>query len=38
MRHGGEVPFMVLFYAPPEDVAEFGVKIVDVKDVPEAEK
>lgn len=38
VRHGGEVPFMVLFYAPPEDVAEFGVKIVDVKDVPEAEK
>lgn len=33
VRHGGEVPFMVLFYAPPEGVAEFGVKIVDVKDV-----
>lgn len=31
---GGEVPFMVLFYAPPEGVTEFGVKIVDVKDVP----
>lgn len=31
---GGEVPFMVLFYAPPEGVSEFGVKIVDVKDVP----
>ena len=30
---GGEVPFMVLFYKPPQDVAEFGVKIVDVKDV-----
>lgn len=28
---GGEVPFMILFYAPPENVAEFGVKIVDVK-------
>lgn len=28
---GGEVPFMILFYAPPDDVAEFGVKIVDAK-------
>jgi hypothetical protein len=32
--HGGEVPFMVLFYAPPADVAEFGVRIVDVQDAP----
>lgn len=32
IRQGGEVPFMVLFYAPPDNVAEFGVKIVDVKD------
>ena len=31
---GGEVPFMVLFYAPPDGVAEFGVRIVDVKDMP----
>ena len=23
---------MILFYDPPENVAEFGVKIVDVKD------
>ncbi len=38
VRHGGEVPFMVLFYAPPDGVAEFGVKIVDVKDVPAPEK
>ena len=30
---GGEVPFMVLFYKPPSDVAEFGVKIVNVRDV-----
>lgn len=29
---GGEVPFMILFYDPPDDVSEFGVKIVDVKD------
>lgn len=28
---GAEVPFMILFYGPPDDVAEFGVKIVDVK-------
>ena len=34
VRHGGEVPFMVLFYSPPDGVAEFGVKIVDVKDIP----
>lgn len=31
---GGEVPFMILFYNPPDNVAEFGVKIVDVKDMP----
>ena len=30
---GGEVPFMVLFYKPPQDVSEFAVKIVDVKEV-----
>lgn len=30
---GGEVPFMVLFYAPPAGIAEFGVRIVDVRDV-----
>lgn len=30
---GGEVPFMVLFYAPSEEVAEFGVRIVGVEDV-----
>ena len=34
VRTGGDVPFMVLFYAPPAGVAEFGVRIVDVKDVP----
>ena len=32
---GGEVPFMVLFYAPPEGVAEFGVRIIDARDVSE---
>ncbi len=30
---GGEVPFMVLFYNPPPEVAEFGVKILTAKDV-----
>jgi len=34
---GGEVPFMVLFYNPPPTVAEFGVKIADVRD-PEVKK
>jgi predicted Zn finger-like uncharacterized protein len=34
---GGEVPFMVLFYNPPQTVTEFGVKIVDVRD-PEVKK
>lgn len=34
---GGEVPFMVLFYAPPQGVAEFGVRIIDVKDVAKKE-
>ncbi|MDR2573901.1 MAG: zinc-ribbon domain-containing protein [Desulfovibrio sp.] len=29
---GGEVPFMVLFYATPPGVAEFGVRITDVQD------
>ncbi len=28
----GEVPFMVLFYNPSPEVAEFGVKIVSAKD------
>jgi len=32
---GGEVPFMVLFYAPPKSAAEFGVRIVDARDVPD---
>ena len=33
---GGEVPFMILFYAPPENVAEFGVRIIDAKTSPQA--
>lgn len=32
---GGEVPFMILFYDPPENVAEFGVKIVDAQNPPD---
>ncbi len=31
----GEVPFMVLFYNPPTDVAEFGVKITSAQDIEE---
>jgi len=37
IQPGGEVPFMVLFYNPPPTVAEFGVKIVDVRE-PEVKK
>ncbi len=29
----GEVPFMVVFYNPPANVAEFGVRVVSAKDV-----
>ena len=32
VKPGAEVPFMVLFYAPPDDVSEFGVRIIDVRD------
>ena len=32
VKHGAEVPFMVLFYSPPDDVSEFGVRIIDVRD------
>ncbi|EFL49752.1 MJ0042 family finger-like protein [Solidesulfovibrio fructosivorans JJ]] len=31
---GGEAPFMVVFFDPPEAVKEFGVKVIDVKDPP----
>ena len=30
----GEVPFMMVFFDPPEAVKEFGVKVIDVKDPP----
>ncbi|WP_428567909.1 MAG: DUF3426 domain-containing protein [Solidesulfovibrio sp. DCME] len=29
---GGETPFMVVFFDPPDAVKEFGVKVVDAKD------
>ncbi len=29
----GEVPFMVVFYNPPANVAEFGVRVISSKDV-----
>ena len=28
----GEVPFMILFFQPPPNIGEFGVRIVDVQD------
>jgi len=31
---GGESPFMIVFFEPPEAVKEFGVKVVDAKDPP----
>ncbi len=31
---GGETPFMVVFFDPPETVKEFGVKVIDAKDPP----
>ncbi|MBQ9406719.1 MAG: zinc-ribbon and DUF3426 domain-containing protein [Desulfovibrio sp.] len=38
VAHGGEVPFMVLFYSPPEGVAEFGVRIMDARDASQGAK
>lgn len=35
---GGEVPFMVIFYSPPDNAAEFGVKVIDTRIPPEKEK
>ena len=32
---GGEVPFMIVFYKPPDAAAEFGVKVVDARLPPE---
>ena len=34
----GEVPFMVVFYNPPEDAVEFGLKVSDAKLPPEQQK
>ncbi len=31
---GGEVPFVVVFYDPPDTVQEFGIKVVSAKDPP----
>ncbi len=33
VQPGGVVPFMVLFYNPPADAVEFGVKVVDARTV-----
>lgn len=35
---GGEVPFMIVFYKPPENAAEFGVKVVEARNPPEQQK
>ena len=32
---GGEVPFMVVFYSPPDNAAEYGVKVIDARIPPE---
>jgi len=32
LQPGDEVPFMVVFYNPPEEVEEFVVKVIDIKD------
>lgn len=34
IQTGGETPFMIVFFDPPEAVKEFGVKVVDAKDPP----
>jgi len=33
IKPGGSTPFMVIFYAPPENVQEFGLEVIDVKEV-----
>jgi predicted Zn finger-like uncharacterized protein len=32
LQPGAEVPFMTVFPNPPQDVQEFGVKVIDIKD------
>ncbi len=32
---GGSVDFMVVFYNPPPDISEYGVKVVHAEDVPQ---
>lgn len=32
---GGEVPFMVVFYNPPEDAVEYGIKVIEARNPPE---
>ena len=34
IKPGGATPFMVVFYAPPENVQEFGLEVIDVKNPP----
>lgn len=35
VKPGNKVPFMVIFYNPPENVQEFAVEVIDVKNPPE---
>ncbi len=37
VRPGEKTPFMMVFPNPPGNVAEFGVRIVDAREVPEGE-
>jgi hypothetical protein len=32
LQPGAEVPFMTVFPNPPQDVQEFGVNVIDIKD------
>jgi predicted Zn finger-like uncharacterized protein len=34
---GDSVPFLIVFFEPPEEVAEFGVRVVDAQDVEQGQ-
>ncbi len=33
LQTGQSVPFMIVFFTPPEGLAEFNVRVVDAKEV-----
>ncbi len=35
---GGSVDFMVIFYNPPPNMSEYGVKVIQAEDIPEKDK